>query len=259
MDAEQVIGPGNPELEIGTNSTNKTTITEVQQTKKRRPPPPPPPGLKDDLTTIAHVSVLLFVVLILYLCFCRPFEFFTWHPLLLSLGWMLLMTEGVLIISKENPIGRRLRLNHTLKLRYHWIIIAIALALILAGFLVIVINKNNLNKQHFKTWHGLFGLLGIIGCLPAVMNGTAALFDAELKSFIKPSTIKLIHQASGSVAFIFGGLAVILSVYSKWFGRASDNNRYLFMLGLTTSVYCFLWALQRPLLKCFRKMFQLNI
>nr|XP_023018549.1 cytochrome b561 domain-containing protein 2-like [Leptinotarsa decemlineata] len=228
---------------------------ELKPEKPRRKPPPP--GLKDDLTVIAHICVVFYFILICYLCFVRPFEFFTWHPLLLSLGWMLLMTEGILIISKENPVVRKLRLNHTWKLRYHWIILSIALLLVFIGFLIAVVNKNRLNKKHFKSWHALFGLISLVACIPAVINGTAALFDVELKKYIKPSIIKLIHQASGTIAFLFGGLAVVLSVYTKWFAKSSNNNKYLFLLGLATTLYSVIWTLQRPLLKCFRKLFKL--
>lgn len=169
------------------------------------------------------------------------------------------MTEGVLIISKENPVVRQLGLNHTLKLRCHWIIISIGCMLIAVGSSIVILNKDRLGKAHFKTWHGLFGLLGIIGCVPALFNGTAALWDVNLKVFIKPSIIKLIHQASGTVAFLFGGLALVLSVYTNWFLKASGNNKYLFLIGLSTALFSLLWSLQRPLLKCFRKLFKLNI
>lgn len=42
--------------------------------------------VKEGLTTVAHCCVFAFVFLIVYLCFKEPFDFFTWHPLLLSIG-----------------------------------------------------------------------------------------------------------------------------------------------------------------------------
>lgn len=54
--------------------------------KKKSRAPPPPPGIKDDLTIIAHFSLVIYVIIICYLCFAKPFTFFTWHPLLLSIG-----------------------------------------------------------------------------------------------------------------------------------------------------------------------------
>lgn len=64
------------------------TKTEKSGEKKKvkRRPPPQPPGLKDDITVLAHFAVLIYVVIICYLCFSKPFTFFTWHPLLMSIG-----------------------------------------------------------------------------------------------------------------------------------------------------------------------------
>uniref|UniRef100_A0A6P7GT79 ascorbate ferrireductase (transmembrane) n=1 Tax=Diabrotica virgifera virgifera TaxID=50390 RepID=A0A6P7GT79_DIAVI len=244
------------EMSARKEQQSKLGGADKEKKHKKGPRPPPPPGLKDDLTTIAHVSVVIFVGLILYLCFARPFEFFTWHPLLMSVGWMLMMIEGVLFISKENPIGRRLNLGRLLKVRYHWIALTISSILVTIGFVIVVISKNNHGKEHFKSLHAIFGLIGLLGCIPALINGTVALFDVELKRYIKPALNTAIHVASGSVVVIFGGLSLILSVYTNWFKRNSDNNKYLFLLGLVTSIYILGWVVQRPMRKTLRKFFK---
>lgn len=46
----------------------------------------PKPGIKDDLTILAHFSLAVYVIIICYLCLANPFIFFTWHPLLLTVG-----------------------------------------------------------------------------------------------------------------------------------------------------------------------------
>lgn len=147
-------------------------------------------------------------------------------------------------------------MNHTWKIRYHWILLTVATISIAAGFAVVFINKTALNKRHFKTWHGFFGLLSLISGTPALLNGIGALYDVNLKSYIKPNVIKLIHQASGTVAFIFGGITLILSVYTKWFMKNSGGNKYVFLVAFITVLYSFVWTLQRPFLKCLRKMFK---
>nr|CAH7721389.1 unnamed protein product [Callosobruchus chinensis] len=233
-----------------------TDVEEKHKKQKRRRPPPHDPTIKDDLTNIAHITVVTFVILIVYLCITKPFEFFTWHPLLMSLGWMFLMYEGIIVISKENPIGRYFGLTHDLKNRWHWILITAASFLILAGFAVIYTYKNNEGKEHFKSWHGLFGLLAMVVCLPSVLNGTATLWEPKLKNIVDPYLTKLIHQCCGTVALVFGGLCTILSIYSKWFVYTSGGNKYLYLVGLVCTVYSFVWILQRPLLKCYRKIFK---
>lgn len=136
------------------------------------------------------------------------------------------------------------------------ILLIAATVLIAAGFAVVFINKTNLNKEHFKTWHGFCGLLSLISGTPALLNGLGALYDVNLKNYIKPNVIKLIHQASGTIAFIFGGITLILSVYTKWFTKNTGGNKYVFLIAFITVLYSFLWTLQRPFLKCLRKMFK---
>lgn len=74
----------------GRPKSNNSSIKEKKMKHKGRPPPPPP-GIKDDLTVIAHVSLAIYVLIICYLCLANPFTFFTWHPLLLSIGVSLFM------------------------------------------------------------------------------------------------------------------------------------------------------------------------
>lgn len=38
------------------------------------------------LTTIVHTLVFAFFILILYVCFANEWSFFTWHPLLMTIG-----------------------------------------------------------------------------------------------------------------------------------------------------------------------------
>lgn len=145
-------------------------------------------------------------------------------------------------------------MTRTWKLRWHWALLTLAAVFIAVGFAVAVINKTNLNKQHFKSWHATFGLLAAIGFIPPVINGIPALYDVDLKAYIKPNYVKTVHQASGTAGYIFGGLALILSVYTKWFANYSENNKYVFLIALISVTFSFVWALQRPFLKCLRKV-----
>lgn len=164
----------------------------------------------------------------------------------------MLTSEAVLFISKENPVSRRI--TRTWKLRWHWGLLILASILILQGTIVAIRNKTLLNKEHFKSWHAIFGLLAIVCFTPAVFNGIPALYDSELKKFIKPNINKTFHQASGTVGYIFGGLALILSVFTKWFNHHSDNNKYIFLIAFISITFVFVWTLQRPFLKCLRKI-----
>lgn len=54
--------------------------------EKRAEKPKEEVTYKTHLTSLAHVSLVLFVYLILKLAFRGEFEFFTWHPILMSVG-----------------------------------------------------------------------------------------------------------------------------------------------------------------------------
>ncbi|XP_044257916.1 transmembrane reductase CYB561D2 [Tribolium madens] len=204
------------------------------------------------LTTTAHACILLYVILIIYFSFSADFQFFTWHPLLLSVGWMFLMTEAILSLSKENLFTGTLPKG--IRVRLHWIFQTIACILITIGFVVVYINKDYLNKQHFMTWHGLLGLIGLIFCIPSCLNGIAALYHGSLRQLVRPKIIKFVHILSGIVSFGFGGAALILSVYTKWFERHSNGNIVTFLLGLAFVSIAVVWTLVRPVITCCRQL-----
>ncbi|ENN72614.1 uncharacterized protein LOC109542890 [Dendroctonus ponderosae] len=202
---------------------------------------------KTHLTSLAHVSVVLFVYLILKLAFRGEFEFFTWHPILMAVGWMLLMTEGLFAINKNNTYWR-LKTKGGFRVQIHVAILAIGYVLSIAGFVIVYINKENKGKHHFISWHALFGLIGLICTCPPVINGTALWYKKEL-SISKPRLVKFFHVLSGTLAFSFGALALVLSVYTKWFARKSDQSQITFYFGLIAVTYPLVWAVYGPSVK----------
>jgi hypothetical protein len=58
----------------------------ASEDKKHKHKPHTVSPLFQNLTTAAHACILLYVTLIIYFCFSGDFQFFTWHPLLLSIG-----------------------------------------------------------------------------------------------------------------------------------------------------------------------------
>lgn len=120
-------------------------------------------------------------------------------------------------------------------------------------------SKEKDKKEHFKSWHALFGLLANVAFVPALLNGIPALYDVELKKIIKPNTNKTIHEISGSIGILFAGISLILSVFTKWFANHSDNNKYLFLAAFISVTFSFLWTFQRPFSKSMRKLFKIEL
>ncbi|KAK9881013.1 hypothetical protein WA026_014356 [Henosepilachna vigintioctopunctata] len=196
------------------------------------------------ITNIVHVINITFVILIVYLSLCGDFVFFTWHPILLSVGWMVFSTEGILTLNKNNNILKKLTEPNRILL--HWILQTIALISITLGFLIALKSKNDKNKSHFKTWHALFGLLGVIFAILSGLNGISALYSNALKNLYSPKLNKFIHVLSGTLAYLFGGISGILSVYSKWFGRKTANNSIIFGVSLILVSIVVIWTLIKP-------------
>lgn len=155
------------------------------------------------------------------------------------------MTEAILIISKANVFSKPL--THAAKIRYHWIIQFVAVALSVAGFIIVIVAKNRGGRSHFTTNHGIFGLLGIIFSVLSCLNGIATLYHKDLRTYIKPNLNKLIHIACGSLAFIFGGISLAFVVYtSHWFEeRTNEPVRIFSSVMLIVSV---VWTLIKPVL-----------
>jgi cytochrome b-561 domain-containing protein 2 len=81
---------------------------------------------------------------------------------------MMMMSQDNIIASKLSRQGR---------VRLHWILQAGAAASIFTGFLVIVINKNIHNKNHFKSWHSILGLVFLVSVGITNSGGVITLYS----------------------------------------------------------------------------------
>lgn len=155
------------------------------------------------------------------------------------------MTEAILIVNKTNVFSKKLTKSQ--KVKYHWIIQFLAVALSVSGFIIAVIAKNRGGRSHFTTNHGIFGLLGILFSMLSCINGIVTLYHVDLRQYIKPNLNKLIHIVCGSLAFLFGGISLVFVVLtSYWFeNRTSEPVRIFSAIILIISI---IWTLVRPVL-----------
>ncbi|XP_066255411.1 transmembrane reductase CYB561D2-like [Euwallacea similis] len=232
---------------------NKTNLEEnnSKSKKKRLEKPKEEVTFRTHLTSLAHISVLLFVYLVVKLALRAEFDFFTWHPLLMAIGWMLLMTEGLYAINKYNTYWR-FKTKGSFRVKIHVIILSAGYILSVIGFIVAYINKENKGKSHFVSWHGLFGLLALISTCPPIINGLVLWYRKELGAEHYHRLVKFVHVVTGTLAFFFGALALILSVYSNWYGKKSYRSDSTFYFGLVTVSYPVIWAVYGPSVKLVR-------
>ncbi|CAG9766737.1 unnamed protein product [Ceutorhynchus assimilis] len=240
------------EIEMSPSSEETQKAPEEKVSKVRKEKPRDEVTFRTHLTSLAHISVLVFVYLVIRLSFRGDFVFFTWHPILMAVGWMLMMTEGFYSINKYNTYWR-LKTKGGFRVKIHVTILAIGYILSIIGFVIVYLNKENNNKSHFTSWHAIFGLIGIVSTFPPVINGLLLWYKKELSNYISyPRLVKFVHVSSGTLAFSFGALALVLSVYTRWFGKKSLQSDTTFYFALLTVTYPLVWAVYGPSVKLAR-------
>lgn len=246
-----VLNEASVESQNGSTAKITGSTSTVNSTKKKVP-------LMDDISehisTFFHTTICVFTIYIVWLCLKdnETWSLLTWHVFLYTLGWVLFMTEGLLILTKENIYSKRI--SHLLRVRYHWIIETLAVVFSLAGFLCIFINKEDHDAPHFTSNHGLYGFIAIVFCLPTCLNGFTVLFNIELKRFIKPTVHKLFHAVCGIATLIVGGVSMIMSLSTGWFDNMTQKSEFSFYGAYIILVGGFLWCICRPTINSLQRI-----
>ena len=121
---------------------------------------------------------------------------------------------------------------------------ATAIALAINGFLSIYRNKENNDKPHFVTYHGLAGAATLGLVLVQTVGGNFANFSTILGKYIpaiRPAVIKWGHRVSGALSITAIYTTVLLALGSFWF--TALVNSVLMWWGIALGmVYPYLYA-----------------
>ncbi|XP_069679378.1 transmembrane reductase CYB561D2-like [Periplaneta americana] len=151
---------------------------------------------------------LIFAVGITVYVFYYSFDqtsLFSWHPSFMTLGFVLLMAEAIMAISKDNIVVFLLPSLQNSTRRLHWILQGGAASCIIVGFTIIVVNKGD--RPHFTSLHGIVGLIAVIFTFLTCIGGIFTLYSVKFKDWIKPSYNKLGHVLVGTLTFVLGVVA----------------------------------------------------
>ncbi len=91
----------------------------------------------------------------------QPGNLFALHPSLMSIAYLGLMSEGVILAALFRHVDAGM--DRVAAIRQHAMVQLASLASLLLGLLAIWKNKNNHHKHHFTSLHGKVGLL-TVGC-----------------------------------------------------------------------------------------------
>lgn len=96
---------------------------------------------------------------------------FAWHPIFMSIGYLIFMCEGISIAYRARDVDGNSRVG--LLSKHFWTQVA-AIVCVSLGFAAIYINKHIHGKSHFTSLHGKMGLVTYILSLAAVVLGVSS-------------------------------------------------------------------------------------
>lgn len=242
------------------------------------------------INTINHAFIGIGTFYIIWYCINYGFDkSHTLHALLTSLGFGLLMAEGIMSMYNGNTFT--LFMTRSQKTNIHWVLQATGGILGLIGFFLEVVQRAQAGKKVFHIWHARCGMyninilsdnlhkslfalscslslhlsfsvriqqifLGLVAAIflgLSILSGCSALFSGKLKSFLRPIFSKFFHNLFAIVSFVFGIVAMIIAYNTRSFARNYDpgNIRYV-MIGLLSCILIF--TLIGPLKTLFKHL-----
>ena len=133
----------------------------------------------------------------------RPWRWFSWHPMLMSLAFVAAAGSGILVKRKGGRVN-------TIT---HGGMMVGALALALGGWYIIYEQKKMLGKPHNTSWHSWQGLSAIGGYAAGAASGVAGLHP-DFGLLRTHKKFRLTHKLASRAATI-AALVATASGYLK--------------------------------------------
>lgn len=160
---------------------------------------------------ITQFGAILFIALIWADVLLVPLQLFTAHPLLNSFG-ILVLTQGILILQPTHTAEQKRAGTIA-----HFSLNAAAIAALVAGLVVIEVNKVSHNGTHFKSPHAILGLATYLVLLLQSLVGFTQYFTPALfGSVANAKSIYKYHRASGYVVLILLLVTVGAATYTTY-------------------------------------------
>ncbi|XP_004534463.1 cytochrome b561 domain-containing protein 2 [Ceratitis capitata] len=163
-----------------------------------------------------------------------------WHAVLCTLGFLVLMSEGLMAYYRGNVWTQVCQRPE--KARLHWLL---QLSGSIIGIIGIMI-KICLEEVHFHTRHGIIGLATMIILFISLLSGLSSLYATELKSRLQPRFNKTSHNIIGLITFTLSMASMYYSFETQLFNDFSlDASTYLdfrLLLEITTIIIFVLTA-----------------
>ncbi|XP_072746001.1 transmembrane reductase CYB561D2 [Anoplolepis gracilipes] len=150
-----------------------------------------------EMDVINHILIVGVTVFLVYYA-AKENHVTNIHVILCTIGYVLLMSEAIVVLAGDNFLTSCLsrRANKHL----HWILQAIGLIFNLVGVGLMYDAKTT----HFKSIHGILGIASLVIVCVVTIFGYPVWIAWKLRNFVRPVTIKLLHNFLGTAGFVIG-------------------------------------------------------
>ncbi|XP_059620461.1 uncharacterized protein LOC132264325 [Phlebotomus argentipes] len=165
-----------------------------------------------------HILVGFVCIYITYGSFKTGYSTLTLHTILCTLGYQLLMAEGILALAPGNVWSHFF--TRRTKTILHWILQAIGALFALVGMIVEYRTRN----RHFGSLHAKLGLASGVFLIITLVNGITNLYAKELSRFIRPVFQRFFHNLMALATFVLGMASLYYGYEKRWVRNiASDE------------------------------------
>lgn len=175
-----------------------------------KPGAPRMPAIVSRLNLLLHVSATLVSLSVAFTLYDGTL--FGWHPLFMSLGFMLFMTEGLIgsVMFRQLDGPERVQ-----AIWAHALMQGRAFVCILIGFVVIYQNKVRHGKSHFVSQHAKFGLATLLLSIASPLLGLISFKRLGILQRFPEAwhpRLKWLHRRAGVVTWLLALITIELTL-----------------------------------------------
>ncbi|XP_076167764.1 transmembrane reductase CYB561D2 isoform X1 [Ptiloglossa arizonensis] len=163
---------------------------------------------------VNHILVIFMTVFLLYYSM-RSFSVMDLHVTLCTLGYVLLMSEAIVVLAGESILTNFL--TRRAKRHIHWILQVLGLVCIIGGVVVMY----RVKTFHFRTIHAILGITSLVIMVFLAVCGYPVFVAAKLRKFIRPVILKFGHNFLGIACFVIGMLSQCYGYAYNWLANIS--------------------------------------
>eukprot|EP00755_Sulcionema_specki_P017849 Sspe_Gene.65396::Locus_38716_Transcript_1_3_Confidence_0.500_Length_1126::g.65396::m.65396/K08371/CYB561D2; cytochrome b-561 domain containing protein 2 len=164
--------------------------------------------------TLAQRACSVTAVLLFVMAFRGAASPFLYHPILMSLGFLLLMCEAIAQAARATFLQADARLR---LLQRHMYLQVAGAACIFAGLYAIYSNKEMHGKPHVTTTHSQLGVVVVLLVVTSLFLGAVSFKYLGLATRFAPGVqqaLKVVHRVCGSLTFSLAMLTMVIGVRS---------------------------------------------